>query len=135
MIQYYVPVGPRCKIGLAGGPTICWNSLDNIIARIIPYRNGTFNASSNVILLSSHYDTVTISPGAYDDTTGVVTMLEIVSMFHFISFFVSKLTGSLAYQNWTGDADIIALWNNGQEMGSLGANAFDEASVNSSTYN
>lgn len=60
--------------------TICWNSLSNIVARLVPSRNGSFVHSANSLLLSSHFDTVTMSPGAYDDTTGVATMLEIVSM-------------------------------------------------------
>ena len=31
-------------------------------------------------MLSSHYDTVNLSPGVYDDTTGVVVLLELLKV-------------------------------------------------------
>lgn len=117
-VEISVPNEPHCKVAVGAQRTVCWNALDNIVARLVPKRAGTWNHSANTILLSSHYDTVTMSPGAYDDSTGVAAMLELVS--------------ALTWQAWPGDADIIALWNNGQEMNSLGATAF-QSSVNGSS--
>jgi hypothetical protein len=88
-VEYTVPHEPHCKVGEGASRTVCWNDLDNIVARLVPRRAGIYNHSTNTILLSSHYDTVTMSPGAYDDSTGVAAMLELVSMsslFSFINF-------------------------------------------------
>jgi hypothetical protein len=79
-VEFGVPNEPHCKVGQGPQATVCWNGLDNIVARLVPLREGVYNHSDNTILLSCHYDTVTMSPGAYDDSTGVAAMLELVSM-------------------------------------------------------
>jgi Zn-dependent M28 family amino/carboxypeptidase len=57
--------------------------MNNIVVRLIPRRakdNGNFTPSPNVLLLSAHYDTVPLSQGVYDDSTGVVTLIELLNV-------------------------------------------------------
>ncbi len=75
----------------------------NIIARI----DGT--ASIGAILLVAHYDSVPTSPGASDDGSGVVAILEAVR----------ALLAGPRLQN-----DVIVLFTDGEELGLLGARAF-----------
>jgi hypothetical protein len=67
------------------------------------------NGPDNALLVSSHYDTVLLSPGAYDDTSGVVTILEVLrALVH---------SPQLPHT-------VLFLLNNGEEMGLLGSAYF-----------
>lgn len=77
----------------------------NIVARV----PGT--ASTGAIVLTAHYDSRTLSPGAGDDGVGVVTILETLR----------ALQTGPALQN-----DLIVLITDAEELGLLGARAFVE---------
>jgi hypothetical protein len=76
----------------------------NIVSRLA----GTAQ-SGQAILLVAHYDTATKSPGASDDGSGVVVLLETLR----------ALKTSPPLGN-----DVIALFSDGEEIGELGAKAF-----------
>jgi hypothetical protein len=76
----------------------------NIVARLA----GTAQ-SGRAILLVAHYDTVPVSPGASDDGSGVVVLLETLR----------ALKAGTPLRN-----DVIALFSDGEEIGQLGAKAF-----------
>ncbi len=61
------------------------------------------------VLVMSHYDSAPDSPGAADDTAGVAAALEIAR--------AMKASG-------VPDRDVIFLVTDGEELGSMGANAF-----------
>jgi len=75
----------------------------NVVARL----KGT--DSEKAVLLAGHYDTVPNSPGASDDGSAVVTMLETLR----------ALKAGPALKN-----DLIFLFTDGEEVGLLGAEAF-----------
>ncbi|MEK6283543.1 MAG: M20/M25/M40 family metallo-hydrolase [Acidobacteriota bacterium] len=75
----------------------------NILVRL----KGT--SDEKAILLVGHYDTVPTSPGASDDGSAVVGILETLR----------ALKSSRPLRN-----DVIALFSDGEEVGSLGAKAF-----------
>lgn len=77
--------------------------VENIVARIA----GT--DSTGAIMITSHYDSESNSPGAADAGSGVVAILETVSV----------LTETGPLKN-----DIIILLSDGEEIGLLGAQAF-----------
>jgi hypothetical protein len=78
-------------------------TVENIAARI----KGT--GDGKAVMLSAHYDTVAISPGAADDGSSVAALLETVR----------ALKGEAPLRN-----DIIFLFTDGEELGLLGAKAF-----------
>lgn len=80
-------------------------TLHNIVARI----KGTEN--SRALMLVSHYDSVPNAPGATDDGSGVVTMLETLR----------ALKHHPPLKN-----DLIFLFTDGEELGLLGAQGFAE---------
>jgi hypothetical protein len=65
-------------------------------------------ASGGALLLNSHYDSSTVGPGAADAGAGVATMLEVASNLK------NKRLGR----------PVIFLFNEGEELGLLGARAF-----------
>src|SRR5579884_305124 len=73
----------------------------NVIARIGP-------KTGRALLLSAHYDSVPVGPGAADDGVGVATLLEAGSL----------LEGAKAKR------PAILLFNEGEELGLIGARAF-----------
>jgi MFS family permease len=77
----------------------------NVVARL----KGT--GDGKAILLVGHYDSVSSSPGASDDGSGVALILETVR----------ALKAAPALKN-----DIIFLFSDGEEVGLLGARAFVE---------
>jgi hypothetical protein len=75
----------------------------NVIARL----PGT--ASTGAVLLTAHYDTRELSPGAGDDGTGVAAILEALRAL--------RMSGPLRN-------DVIVLLTDAEELGLLGARAF-----------
>ncbi|MCA1635274.1 MAG: M20/M25/M40 family metallo-hydrolase, partial [Acidobacteria bacterium] len=80
-------------------------TVENILARL----KGT--GAGKALMLASHYDTVSISPGASDDGSSVVAMLETLR----------ALKAGASLNN-----DVIFLFSDGEEIGLLGAKAFTE---------
>src|SRR5215217_4609467 len=78
-------------------------TVTNILARL----EGT--SHEKAVLLVAHYDTVPGSPGAGDDGSAVVGILETLR----------ALKSSQPLRN-----DVIALFSDGEELGTLGAKAF-----------
>ncbi|OMJ21087.1 Vacuolar membrane protease [Smittium culicis] len=76
----------------------------NVLARII----GTSEDENNAILLSSHIDSVQVSPGATDDGVNGAVMLEIARHIVF-----NRLKSTVVFN-----------FNNGEEVGLFGALAF-----------
>lgn len=85
-----------------------WGNLyvQNIICRI----KGTDSPNSTIMLVA-HYDTMPTGPGAMDDGSGVVTLLETAR----------ALQAGEPLKN-----DVILLFTDGEEPGLLGAEAFVE---------
>lgn len=82
--------------------------LDNVIATL-----GQPSTDQPAVLLASHYDSVHAGPGAGDDGAGVAATLEILS----------------AWQARGAPWPVVALFDEGEEVGLLGAQAFvDEPS-------
>jgi hypothetical protein len=65
-------------------------------------------ATGKALLLNSHYDSVPVGPGASDDGMGVATMLEVASVL----------------QHRRLGRPVILLFNEGEELGLVGARAF-----------
>ena len=86
---------------LRNGETI---QLQNIVARL----PGS-EATGRAVLLVAHYDSVSQSPGASDDGSGVVTLLEVLRAL--------KARPPLKQ-------DTLFLFSDGEELGLLGAKAF-----------
>ena len=78
--------------------------LQNILVRL----KGS-NAGGKALMLTAHYDSVAGSPGASDDGSGVVTLLETLR----------ALKAGSPLQN-----DVIFLFTDGEELGARGARAF-----------
>jgi hypothetical protein len=78
----------------------------NVLARI-PGRE-----HAPALLLASHYDSVHAGPGAADDTHGVAVMLEVAR---------ALVEGEAI------DRDVVLLFDEGEEVGLLGAEAFVRA--------
>lgn len=79
-------------------------ALQNILARV----KGS-NSGGKALMLVAHYDSVRSSPGANDDGSGVVTLLETLR----------AIKAGPPLQN-----DVIFLFTDGEELGMLGARAF-----------
>lgn len=79
--------------------------VDNVMVRV----RGTGNGAGKALMLMAHYDSVVFGPGASDDGSGVVVMLE--------SLRAMKEHPPL--QN-----DIVFLFTDGEEAGLLGPKAF-----------
>lgn len=77
--------------------------VENIVARL------PGSASTGAILLTAHYDSVPMGPGAGDDAAGIAAMLEVARI----------LKAGPALKN-----DVILLLADGEELGLLGAEAF-----------
>jgi hypothetical protein len=78
-------------------------AVTNILARL----KGT--SDEKAVLLVAHYDTVPVSPGAGDNGSAVVAILETLR----------ALKSSQPLRN-----DVIALFSDGEELGMVGAKAF-----------
>jgi hypothetical protein len=97
----YVPelqqtIGVNSRVGSAG-------RVENIVARL------PGSASHDAILIQAHYDSVADGPGATDNGSGAATLLELAREFR----------ARPALQN-----DLIFLFTDGEEEGTLGASAF-----------
>jgi hypothetical protein len=73
----------------------------NVIATLGP-------PTGKALLLSAHYDSVPVGPGAADDGIGVATMLEVASIL----------------KDRPLNRPVILLFNEGEELGLVGARAF-----------
>ena len=73
----------------------------NVIAILGPHKG-------KALLLSAHYDSVPVGPGASDDGVGVATLLEVGSIL----------------KDRPLERPIILLFNEGEELGLIGARAF-----------
>jgi hypothetical protein len=78
-------------------------TVENVFARL----KGT--NSTGVLLLTAHYDSVSTAPGATDDGSGVVTLLETLR----------ALRNGATLKN-----DVIFLFTEGEELGMVGAQGF-----------
>lgn len=96
---------PETQSGIAysGGAFTSVAMVTNVVARL----KGTDNGKA--VLLMAHYDSVTTGPGASDDGAGVAAELETLR----------ALTQGPALKN-----DVIFLFTDGEELGSLGAQVF-----------
>ncbi|HEU4963850.1 MAG TPA: M20/M25/M40 family metallo-hydrolase, partial [Bacilli bacterium] len=96
---------PELESGTASGGSIFPSvaSVTNVVARL----KGT--DSSKAVLLMAHYDSVPNGPGASDDGVGVATELETLR----------ALKNGRPLKN-----DVIFLFTDGEELGSLGAQVF-----------
>lgn len=97
----YIPevqqtIGFNSRVGSAG-------QVENIVARL------PGSASQGAILLQAHYDSVPDGPGATDNGSGAAALLELAREFK----------ARPALQN-----DVIFLFTDGEEEGTLGATAF-----------
>jgi hypothetical protein len=88
------------------GKTNC-TTIRNII--VSKKGNDTDLKSKNAILLSAHYDSVPAGPGASDAGVAVATLLEVARLLNQL--------GSIKN-------DVVFLFNEGEEFGLLGAQAF-----------
>jgi Peptidase family M28 len=78
-------------------------TVENILARL------KGSNSTGVVLLMAHYDSVAPAPGATDDGSGVVTLLE---MLH-------ALRSSAPQRN-----DVVIVFTDGEELGTVGVQGF-----------
>ncbi|MGN6149000.1 MAG: M20/M25/M40 family metallo-hydrolase, partial [Rhizomicrobium sp.] len=78
-------------------------TVTNIIAEVVP-------GKGKAIVMLAHYDSVPAGPGASDDKSGVVTVLETAR--------------ALKTKNAPSKHPVIAVITDGEEAGLLGANAF-----------
>ena len=80
----------------------------SVISNIVVRQQGT--GGGKALLLASHYDTVPSSPGASDDGSGVVVVLETLRALR---------ASGMPLRN-----DVICLFSDGEEVGQQGAKAF-----------
>ncbi len=93
---------------------------NNVVGKL----QGTNHIASPVIMIGGHYDTVSVSPGANDDGSGVATTLEIARVlsayewpldiyFGFWNCEESGLFGSaeMANQFWDNEIDLLIYYN------------------------
>ncbi len=78
-------------------------TVENILARL------KGSNSTGVVLLMAHYDSVAPAPGATDDGSGVVTVLETLR----------ALRNGAAPRN-----DVVIVFTDGEELGTVGVQAF-----------
>lgn len=83
----------------------------NIVARVLGHKEQG-NSDGAPILLSAHYDSVPVAPGASDAGAAVASLLEIARL--------------LSIQAEPPHNGIVLLFNEGEEFGLLGAKAFME---------
>lgn len=89
-------------LGQYGGRVVAGN-VEDIVGRM------QGSANSRAVLLVAHYDSVSRAPGAGDDGAAVAALLETLRVLH----------AGPVLKN-----DIIVLFTDGEEVGSLGADAF-----------
>jgi Peptidase family M28 len=107
LVNALTRLGLPPEIQRTTGVTACYmvaGAVENIVARL----KGSAG-SSGAVLLSAHYDSVPAGPGAGDDGSGVVTLLETIRV----------LRAGLPLRN-----DVVVLFTDGEEEGLLGASAF-----------
>ncbi len=97
---------PEVQTAPAPGDEEHPSQLQNIIARLKGSDSG-----GRALMLVAHYDSVPNSPGASDDGSGVVTLLETLR----------ALKAAPPLKN-----DVIFLFTDGEELGTLGARSFVE---------
>lgn len=100
--------GELDRMGLVPEVQVSDVGTQNIVARL----KGT--GSGKAVLLVGHYDSVPVSPGASDDGSAVVVILETLR----------ALQADPRLRN-----DVIALFTDGEEAGLIGANAFVRSPV------
>ncbi len=103
-------LGLEPEVQVATASTMAAGSADVLTVRNVLVRlSGA--ASSGAVLLTAHYDSAPLSPGAGDDGVGIAAILETL-----------RVIGSSApLQN-----DVIVLFTDGEVLGSMGARAFAE---------
>lgn len=89
-----------------GGSGTAYANIENVVVRL----SAAGSAQQHALLLNSHYDSVSISDGAGDDTFMVSIMLEVLRV--------------LASSYITHKHAIVFLFNGAEEDGLLGAHAF-----------
>ena len=80
-----------------------WDRMPNVVVTL---RGSGSATAKNALLISAHYDTVTLSPGATDNTLAVACLLESLEV--------------IAHSA-KGERDLIVAFVNGEESGLLGA--------------
>ncbi|CAF1263870.1 unnamed protein product [Adineta steineri] len=100
----------QCELDLQNFTDSQHNQLQNILVRV----SNSINKSQNIstLMLSAHYDSVEFSPGAGDDGSGVVIILELFSNL------INDLTINFS------NVPLIILFTNAEEGGLQGATAF-----------
>lgn len=98
------PEVQRATAVIGRAPLVYVAEVENVVVRI---EGGTPGAPA--VLVASHYDSATTSPGAADDGAGVAIMLELARV----------LRGAPARGN-----AVILLFSDGEERGLLGARSF-----------
>ncbi|CAF0759329.1 unnamed protein product [Adineta steineri] len=100
----------QCELDLQNFTDSQHNQLQNILVRV----SNSIDKSQNIpsLMLSAHYDSVEFSPGAADDGSGVVILLELLSNL------INDLT--IDFSN----VHLIILFTNAEESGLQGALAF-----------
>lgn len=100
-ISYYVDERPGHW--LDGSYLRLWDRMPNVVVTL----KGTGPANAkNALLISAHYDTVTLSPGATDNTLAVSCLIEALEVLS---------------HSAKGRRDLIIAFVNGEESGLLGA--------------
>ena len=105
-LSYYVDVRPGYVVEdrKDGSVLRLWNRMQNVVVTV--KGRGNAEVHKNALLLSAHYDTVTLSPGATDNTLSVACLLESLEV--------------LAHAAQS-ERDVIVAFVNGEESGLLGA--------------
>lgn len=98
-----VGLKPRLDIDFACSPYGSCATVQNIVATI----HGTTRGPA--IVLNAHYDSVPASPGAGDDLAACAAMVEVARAFR---------------SGWPPQRDIVLLFDDGEEAGLLGAEAW-----------
>ncbi|CAF1153691.1 unnamed protein product [Adineta steineri] len=100
----------QCELNLQNFTDSQHNQLQNIFVRIL----NTLNKSRNIpsVMLTAHYDSVEFSPGAGDDGSGLVIILELLSNL------INDLTINFS------NVHLVILFTNAEESELQGALAF-----------
>lgn len=98
-----VGLKPTVELGFACSPEASCANVQNIVARI----QGTHHGPA--IVLNAHYDSVPASPGAGDDLSACAALVEVARAMK---------------AGWPPARDIVFLFDDGEEAGLLGAEAW-----------
>eukprot|EP00033_Pygsuia_biforma_P003366 GCRY01003687.1.p1 GENE.GCRY01003687.1~~GCRY01003687.1.p1 ORF type:complete len:886 (+),score=125.92 GCRY01003687.1:1226-3883(+) len=123
---------------------IAFQNLTNIIVRVFNQEKGG-EASRPALLLSGHYDSVLESPGASDDASSQVIMLQVIKMlvnsehplvhdviFNFLDSEETSMLGSLAFMRTHPWAGAVSAFLNLESVGAGGRQMVFQSVPNSS---